>query len=113
MEKLMLEIMKKIGQMARVNIIGQMEIIIKELFLMVFVMETGILSKENQLYNIGDNIKMIKSVDLVKLITGIILFTSETLRIIIGMAMDSYLKDKKVNTKDIGSTIIKLMTKIS
>ena len=66
MEKLMSEIIKRIDQMEKDNITGQMVIIIKEIFQMVYVMEMVILSKENPHYSIEGNIKMIRSVDLDK-----------------------------------------------
>ena len=62
----MLEHIKKTGQTEKDSTIGQMVIIIKEIFQMVYVMEMVILSKENPHYSIEGNIKMIRSVDLDK-----------------------------------------------
>lgn len=65
-DRLMLVITRKIDPMEKENIIGQMETTIKDLFLMVWGMDKATSKKEKLQFNIGENIKMIKSVDMVK-----------------------------------------------
>ncbi len=66
MVKHMLAITKKIGQMDRANIIGQMEIITKVSFLMGWGTVRDTSNKIKQELNIEGNIKTIRNVDMAK-----------------------------------------------
>lgn len=66
MEKLMLVIIKRTDRMGRVSTIGPMETIIKVHFQMDWGTVMATLNKEKLPYNIEDNIRMIKNVDMVK-----------------------------------------------
>jgi hypothetical protein len=63
MAKLMLDIIKKIDQMVKVNTTGQMEITIKDIFPIVFDMDKATLNKIKQVKFLKVNTEMIKNVD--------------------------------------------------
>jgi hypothetical protein len=66
MERHMSGVIKKIGRMAKGNIIGQMEIIIKDSFQMGLGMDKVTLSKEKLVSSIKGSTKTIKNVDMDK-----------------------------------------------
>jgi hypothetical protein len=66
MEKHMLEVIKKIDRMAKGNIIGRMEIIIKGSFQTDLGMDKVTLSKEKLASSIKGSTKTIKNVDMDK-----------------------------------------------
>lgn len=108
MEKLMSEIIKRIDQMEKDNITGQMVIIIRGSFLMGLDMAKATSKKIKRKFNIEDSIKTIRNAVTVKLIIKMVSLTQEISKITIGMALVSFSRVVKWNIEDIGSTINKL-----
>jgi uncharacterized membrane protein len=90
MEKLMSEIIKRIDQMEKDNITGQMVIIIRGSFLMGLDMAKATSKKIKRKFNIEDSIKTIRNAVTVKLIIKMVSLTQEISKITIGMALVSF-----------------------